>query len=41
MTNAYKLPVRKPKGKRPREILRHRLDIIKMNHKEIAKEDMD
>jgi hypothetical protein len=41
MTNANKLSVRKPKGKRICEILRHRLDIIKMNHKETGKEDMD
>lgn len=39
--NTYKLPVRKPKGKRPHEILRHRLDINKMNYKEIVKEDRD
>jgi hypothetical protein len=42
MTNADKPSQRILKGKRPREILRHTLEYnIKLNNKEIGKEDMD
>jgi hypothetical protein len=42
MPNAYKILKRKSTGKRLCKIIRHRLDdIIKKNHKEIGKEDVD